>query len=517
MSSPSEDAQQLNEESSPEVFLSSRPPVTPHEAGTIDKIIDALIGSETFYLSGTLDLATLGVSNPTILYSVSGPDGDVQAARVISLSKPSTEALDLLHAEADPSPFGHNKELVHDESYRRARELRSDRFNLNFDPIAVDTGVLAAVSAFAAPHLEGSPAEDDHIHPAVREPELVHKKTGVQAKLYKLNSYTTGGHFKKHQDTPKAENHIGTLLFGIPTSFSGGELILSDMSEPETGKITIDWSKPSPSNTSTPSLPWVFFYSDVEHEILPVASGNRLTVAYDIYTTDTVRYRVPGNTDRINTQSIELFNELNGALKDEQFLNKGGKLAFALTYQYPAREMELAKKVAFDAILKGNDYLLFHTLKALLLTPQVRAVYQPEEFPDWHQADRLKELMDSGKPRYPADRFSSFRAHPPPPKTKRPGYFAGEDIAFFTAPTFMGIDSSRCESDDEPRIQLLTECASAEVDWELIWVKRPTKAAWAKASTFAYYGNEPDTSYTYVAGVLVVDVPALGEGARKRD
>ncbi|KAG8902982.1 hypothetical protein FRC01_009390, partial [Tulasnella sp. 417] len=481
-------------------------------------IVAALIESETFHLSGTLDLATLGVTNPTLLYSVSGPDGDVQAARAVSLSKPSTEALDLLHADADPSPFGHNKELVHDESYRLARELRSDRFNLNFDPIAVNTGVLAAVSAFAAPHLDPSDAEDDGIHPHFREPELVHKKTGVQAKLYKLNSYTTGGHFKKHQDTPKAENHIGTLLFGIPTSFSGGELILSSLSEPETGNVTIDWSKPMPSNASSLSLPWVFFYSDVEHEILPVASGHRLTVAYDIFTTDTVRYRVPGDPDKINTQSIELCKVLNNALKDKEFLNKGGKLAFALTYQYPAREMELAKKVAFDAILKGHDYLLFHTLKALRLTPQVRAVYQPEEFPDWHQSDRLKELMASGKPRYPADRFSSFRPQPPPPKTKQPGYYARmqEDVAFFTAPTFMGIDSSRCESDDEPRIQLLTECADAEVDWELIWMKRPKKAAWAKASTFAYYGNEPDTSYTYVAGVLVVDMPAFGEGARNQ-
>lgn len=67
-----------------EVFLSSRPPVTPHEAGTIAKILDALIGSETFYLSGSLDLAKLGARNPTLLYSVGrqeSADSDVQAAR----------------------------------------------------------------------------------------------------------------------------------------------------------------------------------------------------------------------------------------------------------------------------------------------------------------------------------------------------------------------------------------------------------------------------------------------------
>lgn len=101
--------------------------------------------------------------------------------------------LDLLHAEADPSPFGHGKELVHDESYRLARELGSDRFTLNFDPTAVDGGVLAAVSAFAAPHVEAAKnADNDAPRPNKRDPELIHKKTGVQAKPYKLNSYTTG-------------------------------------------------------------------------------------------------------------------------------------------------------------------------------------------------------------------------------------------------------------------------------------------------------------------------------------
>lgn len=70
-----------------------------------------------------------------------------------------------------------------------------------------------------------------------------------------------GGHFTRHQDTPKADNHnIGTLWFGLPTSSSGGELILTNPAlskdfQPEAGDITIDWSEsfPSPSD-----LPWVF-------------------------------------------------------------------------------------------------------------------------------------------------------------------------------------------------------------------------------------------------------------------
>ncbi|KAG8978868.1 hypothetical protein FRB90_008286, partial [Tulasnella sp. 427] len=433
MSSPLTQSEQTSESTQrptlPEVYLSTRPPVTEQEAGTIHKIRNALLESETFHLSGTLDVATLGVTNTTLFYSVKDPNSGGQAARALSLLNPTVEALDLLHADADPSPFGHKKELVHDESYRLAREIRADRLGLNFDPTCVEAGILAAVAAFTAPHLDDvslkeedanatGDAEDAQssrrpINPEssawyldryYRQNQLVHRRTGVEAKLYKLNSYTTGGHFKKHRDTPKATNHVGTLLFGLPAAFSGGQLNLSQPSEEsdnENVNVTIDWSGTSSSlsDQSSLKLPWIFFYSDVEHEILPVTSGHRLTIAYDIFATDTVRYRVPGNPEKVNTQLLDLYNVLNAALKDGEFLVNGGRLAFALTYQYPATEMEISKTRAFDAMLKGSDYLLFHTLKALSLTPQLQAVYQPEDFPDYFQIDYLKELTDAGKKR----------------------------------------------------------------------------------------------------------------------
>ncbi|KAG8975013.1 hypothetical protein FRB90_009652, partial [Tulasnella sp. 427] len=252
-----------------------RPPVTQYEAYIIHKVVTALSESETFYLSGTLDLANLGVSEPTLFYSSNDASSGTPSAKVLSLRNPSTNALDDLHAASNPSPFGHGQETVYDEAYRLAREIRADKFNFNFDPLATSTGVLAAVSAFTAPTAGG--ASDQPV-------------TGVEAKLYKLNSYTTGGHFKKHRDTPKATNHIGTLLFGIPTAFEGGELILTHESTQGSKTVTIDWSNVDASSGAR-RLPWIFFYSDVQHEILPVKSGNRLTVAYDIFATETVRYR----------------------------------------------------------------------------------------------------------------------------------------------------------------------------------------------------------------------------------
>lgn len=84
----------------------------------------------------------------------------------MNLVDPTPASLAALHEDCQPSHFGQGRETVMDESYRLAREMLGDRFNLNFDPLAPRAGVLASVSAFC--------------------------KNSVEAALYKMNCYTTG-------------------------------------------------------------------------------------------------------------------------------------------------------------------------------------------------------------------------------------------------------------------------------------------------------------------------------------
>lgn len=44
----------------------------------------------------------------------------------------------------------------------------------------------------------------------------------VEANLYKLLPYETGGHFEAHQDTEKEEGMFGTLVVQVPSTFTGG-------------------------------------------------------------------------------------------------------------------------------------------------------------------------------------------------------------------------------------------------------------------------------------------------------
>ncbi len=53
-----------------------------------------------------------------------------------------------------------------DESYRLARELKAGHISFNFDPLALDNGILASIAAFCG--------------------------CGIDSRLYKINVYGEG-------------------------------------------------------------------------------------------------------------------------------------------------------------------------------------------------------------------------------------------------------------------------------------------------------------------------------------
>jgi hypothetical protein len=87
---------------------------------------------------------------------------------------------------------------------------------------------------------------------------------------------------------------FGSLIFCLPTEFTGGELIIR--SPDLTTSVTHDWGSTSTDrlatagSTSTSSsgsrhgeLAWAAMYSDCEHEIKPVTTGHRVTLTYNLY------------------------------------------------------------------------------------------------------------------------------------------------------------------------------------------------------------------------------------------
>lgn len=261
----------------------------------------------------------------------------------------SKRDLSMLHDACAPSSHGQGKETVYDETYRLAREMHPHNFALNFDPIRGKGMLEWIISTFI-----GRPCDIE---------------------LYKLNSYSKGGFFKEHKDTPKGDKHIGTLVVALNTPFEGGEFILRR----DGHDFTFDWSTPKQNSDS---MHWVFFYSDVEHEILPVLSGYRLTLSYDIYGLEgklnpmQKKIALPS----IEPKSLPLYSLLSTTFNDPNFFPQGGRLVFGLEHEYPITIDGWSNK--FLQYLKGSDAVLAHVLEALGLDIEVQAVYE-ESYDDY--------------------------------------------------------------------------------------------------------------------------------------
>lgn len=92
---------------------------------------------------------------------------------------------------------------------------------------------------------------------------------------HKMNWYTAGCFFNPIDDAPLEHDHMGTVVIGLPSTHTGGGLKLEDGDTSE----VIDFA----SFSKDPNhAMWVAFRGHVRHEVLPVTSGNLLTVSYSI-------------------------------------------------------------------------------------------------------------------------------------------------------------------------------------------------------------------------------------------
>lgn len=130
------------------------------------------------------------------------------------------------------------------------------------------------------------------------------------------------------------------------------------MLRPWRTEINVDWSTDGRSALCKTALPWVFFYSDTDHEVMPVTSGHRVTIAYDIYKSNAAQKFIPSQLQaKLDVSSKPIFQFLQSkVLGSRKFRPKGGRLAFPSQYQYP---MPLIRRsVQLMDMLKGEHCLV---------------------------------------------------------------------------------------------------------------------------------------------------------------
>ena len=124
----------------------------------------------------------------------------------------------------------------------------------------------------------------------------------LDAQLYKLLVYPSGGFFSSHRDTAKADGMIATLTISLPTAGAGGELIVRHHGR----EVTLDMNADEPSE-----LAFAAFYADCSHESRPVRRGHRLSLVFNLCLrpgdSDTPR-RAPDYSDLVESVTEYLVN-----------------------------------------------------------------------------------------------------------------------------------------------------------------------------------------------------------------
>lgn len=150
------------------------------------------------------------------------------------------------------APFGKGSKTITDTNVRRAWELNADQLSFRNDDWK------AFLETLINKVKDGLGIEDKP----------------VAASLYKLLIYEEGDFFLPHKDSEKEPGMFGTLIIGLPSTHTGGELMIRfDGKE----KI-VDFSSPA----SNYKMPYAAFFADCDHEIKPITSGYRACLVYNL-------------------------------------------------------------------------------------------------------------------------------------------------------------------------------------------------------------------------------------------
>ncbi|RXW16201.1 hypothetical protein EST38_g9657 [Candolleomyces aberdarensis] len=353
--------------------------------------------------------------------------------------------------------FGRGNQDVLDESYRKAWKLDTTHFAAQFD--LARSGIMETV-------------HDQLLH--------YEKNTlKLEPQLYKLNIY--GTRVSPHIDTPRSEKLFASLVVVLPTTHTGGNLLLGK----DGSLFNFDSSKlVFHPETKTPQIAFAAFYSDIEHEVLPVEAGYRITLTYNLHLADT-DLPIPKALSCDTLTSLK--NALLDLISNPKVLPNGGALGFGLLYQYPINPKFQKDLVKFAGALKGNDALVRTACSSIGLNVAVKVVYDLED------ADGPEEDDEDREGEYLGRDWISDKVHPGG-EVYDDGYSSA--FKFSGAKAIRGYLGTEKQKDTLPMLWVTPESSMV-----------PTEAA------FAAYGNEHWVKHIYGNLVLTTKVPP----AQKRE
>jgi hypothetical protein len=158
---------------------------------------------------------------------------------------------------------------------------------------------------------------------------------------------------------------FGSLVVVLPTQYEGGQFVLRQ----EEKEWTLDFTDKFASATE-PSVCFVAFFGDTEHEVLPVTSGYRVTLTYNLYHIPAL----PSASSIPTPFHIKLKQALVDLVNDRSKLPNGGYLGFGLVHEYVHTGHNLLDPLLDQ--LKGSDRGLADVCDELGLRYSLRLFYR---------------------------------------------------------------------------------------------------------------------------------------------
>ena len=158
---------------------------------------------------------------------------------------------------------------------------------------------------------------------------------------------------------------FGSLVVVFPTAHEGGQFVLRHGEK----EWTLDFTDKFETSTE-PSVCFVAFFGDIEHEVLPVTSGYRVTLTYNLY-----HKPMHLSTSSIPTPfHLNLKQALVDLVNDKSKLPNGGYLGFGLAHEYVHTGRNVLDPLL--AQLKGSDRALADVCDSLGLRYSLRLLYR---------------------------------------------------------------------------------------------------------------------------------------------
>ncbi|MGI8312201.1 2OG-Fe(II) oxygenase [Saccharopolyspora hattusasensis] len=291
---------------------------------------------------------------------------EVSGVGPVSLPVRAPQAKKLI-AAARPAKFGRGEETLTDTDVRDTWELTPDQLTLG------GSGWTELLDSAL-----------EHFRDELGLPRTAR----LRAEPHSMLVYGKGQFFLPHQDSEKDDSMVGTLVMSLPSTHTGGELIIEHAGE----SIAYRASKTD--------LTFVAFYSDCRHEVTPVRSGYRVSLTFNLLADAETPALEGGLVPELAHCLTKHFTTRATSRYGNRDLGLPNRLVFLLDHEYTQRGLDWRR-------LKGVDAERATQLRAaaeqaggetVLALAEVKETWDAEPVGGsrWHYYDDYDDEADPG-------------------------------------------------------------------------------------------------------------------------